>query len=119
LFKPDYTFLLEEAVKQMIIDIKGIEEYKTGQLMDGMIKYKVGDTWSDKATDGYKTLFAYYFYYYRDVKAPVRDSVSLETLKNKKAIGVNCAKFSYAEGPLSSALILGLTGTLDTLSSEQ
>jgi len=81
--------------------------------------YKVGDTWSDKATDGYKTLFAYYFYYYRDAKAPLRDSISLETLKSKKAIGVNCAKFSYAEGPLSFSLILGLTGTLDTLSAEQ
>jgi hypothetical protein len=103
----------------MIIDIKDIEDYKIGQLMDGMIKYKVGDTWSDKATDAYKTLFAYYYYYYRDAKAPLRDSISLETLKSKKAIGVNCAKFSYAEGPLSFSLILGLTGTLDTLSSEQ
>jgi hypothetical protein len=40
-------------------------------------------------------------------------------LDNRKAIGVNCAKFSYAEGPLSFSLILGLTGTLDTLSAEQ
>jgi hypothetical protein len=27
LYKPDYQFLLQEAVKQMIIDVKGIENY--------------------------------------------------------------------------------------------
>lgn len=103
----------------MIVDIIDIENYKLGTLLDGRIQYKVGDSWSDKAVDGYKTLFAYYFYYYRDCQAPGRESITLDTLSNKKAIGINCAKFSYAEGPLSFALILGLTGTLDTLSPEQ
>jgi hypothetical protein len=37
LYKPDYQFLLQEAVKQMIIDVKGIENYQTGKLMDGKI----------------------------------------------------------------------------------
>ena len=37
LYKPDYQFLLQEAVKQMIIDVKGIEDYKTGKLFDGKI----------------------------------------------------------------------------------
>lgn len=103
----------------MIIDIINIEKYETGKLMDGKIQYKVGDSWTEKASDGYKTLFAYYFYYYRDCQAPGRDSISLDTLNSRKAIGINCAKFSYAEGPLSFSLILGLTGTLDTLSAEQ
>jgi hypothetical protein len=30
LYKPDYHFLLKEAVKQMIIDVKNIDEYKLG-----------------------------------------------------------------------------------------
>jgi hypothetical protein len=37
LYKPDYQFLLQEAVKQMIIDVKGIESYQMGKLMDGKI----------------------------------------------------------------------------------
>ena len=37
LYKPDYQFLLQEAVKQMIIDVKGIENYQMGKLMDGKI----------------------------------------------------------------------------------
>jgi hypothetical protein len=64
-------------------------------------------------------LFAYYYYFHRDASNPDRESVTLDTLNKNKAIGVNCAKFSYAEGPLSFSLILGLTGTLDTLSEEQ
>ena len=102
----------------MVEDIKDIENYELGKLMNGKIKYKVGDSWSETVTDGYKTLFAYYYYYYKDYKAPGKDSISLETLVNKKAIGVNFTQFSFAEGPLTSSLILGLTGTLDTLSTE-
>ena len=37
LYKPDYQFLLQEAVKQMIIDVKEIEKYQVGKLMDGRI----------------------------------------------------------------------------------
>ena len=37
LYKPDYQFLLQEAVKQMIIDVKGVESYQMGKLMDGKI----------------------------------------------------------------------------------
>lgn len=28
--------------------------------MDGLIKYKVGDSWSASVTDSYKTMFFYY-----------------------------------------------------------
>jgi hypothetical protein len=35
-----------------------------GKLIDGKIWYNIGDTWTDKPSDGYKTLFAYYFYFH-------------------------------------------------------
>ena len=35
-------------------------------------------------------------------------------LDSKKAIGLNCACFSYAEVPLEYDIILGVTGTLET-----
>ena len=103
----------------MLRDVKGVEKSELGKLIGGKIQYKVGDTWSDAVTDGYNTLFAYYYNYHKDASNPGRESVTEDTLVNNKAIGVNCAKFSYAEGPLSYSLILGLTGTLDTLSTEQ
>ncbi len=87
-------------------------------MIKGKIKYKVDDSYTEHVTDGYKTLFAYYYYYYRDYKNPGTDSISLKDFEEKKAIGVNFTEFSYAEGPLNSCLILGLTGTLCTLSNE-
>ena len=47
----------------MITDVANIENYKLGQLMDGMIKYQVGDLWTEKVSDGYNTMFAYYYNY--------------------------------------------------------
>ena len=35
-------------------------------------------------------------------------------MKSKKAIGLNCAYYSYAEIPLEYDIILGVTGTLET-----
>jgi hypothetical protein len=32
-------------------------------IIDGKIKYKVGDSWSAKVRDNYSTMFAYYYYY--------------------------------------------------------
>ena len=37
MYKPEYQFLLKEAVKQMIIDVNEIEKYQVGKLMDGRI----------------------------------------------------------------------------------
>ena len=47
----------------MLLDVIDIQNYKLGQLMDGMIKYQVNDHWTDKVTDSYKTMFAYYYYF--------------------------------------------------------
>lgn len=45
--------------------------------------------------------------------------VTDEILQKKKAIGLDCASFSYAEVPLEYEIILGVTGTLETLSKPQ
>jgi hypothetical protein len=63
-------------------------------------------------TIGYKTLFAYY-------KLNELKQVSNSTLMEKKAIGLDCASFSYAEIPLEFEIILGVSGTLETLSETQ
>ena len=40
-------------------------------------------------------------------------------MNSKKAILLDCATFSFAEVPLEYDIILGVTGTLDTLSKPQ
>jgi hypothetical protein len=47
------------------------------------------------------------------------NSVTLSHLENAKALLIHNAELSYAEGPLSFSMIMGVTGTLDTLSEEQ
>lgn len=54
-------------------------------------------------------------YYYRHKLG----EVTSEILNSKKAIGIDCAEFSYAEVPLEYDIILGVTGTLETLSEPQ
>ena len=77
----------------------------------------MNDLWTDKVTDSYKTMFAYYYYF--ENPQPAKEKVQKEILNNRKAIGIDCGKFSYAEGPLSFCQILGVTGTLETLTIEQ
>jgi hypothetical protein len=57
-------------------------------------------------------LFAYYYRH-------KLGEVTSEVLNSKKAIGIDCAEFSYAEVPLEYDIILGVTGTLETLSEPQ
>jgi hypothetical protein len=94
-----------------------MDKYTLGEVHNGLIKYKVGDQWTDKVTDGYKTMFAYYYNF--ENPQPGKDNITDETLLSKKGILINCSTFSYAECPLSFHYILGVTGTLDTLSPEQ
>ena len=53
------------------------------------------------------------FAYYDNYK---RGNILEEDLRSQKAILLDCAEFSFAEVPLQYDIILGVTGTLDTLS---
>ena len=44
--------------------------------------------------------------------------ISEEVLKENKYLSIQCGKFSYSEIPHMFGLILGTTGTLDSLSKE-
>jgi hypothetical protein len=57
-------------------------------------------------------MFAYYF-------ENSRGQVSDTHLAKQKVIGINTAEFSYAEVPLCFSIILGVTGTLSTLSKPE
>jgi len=113
IFKPEYQFLVEEAAKKMIIDVVEFDSPTHHYVVhEGMIGYENQDQISTNAAIGYQTLFAYYF---QNKIGPITQ----EVLDSKKAIGLDCATFSYAEVPLEYEIILGVTGTLETLSAPQ
>lgn len=112
-FKDDYKFLVEEAAKKMIVDVVEYESPTHKYVIhNGLIGYENQDQISTNATIGYQTLFACY---YKNKLKEITD----EVLQSTKAIGLDCATFSYAEVPLEYDIILGVTGTLETLSAPQ
>ena len=55
-----------------MVDLLDIPKFKLGvevenmfimDIIDGSIKYKVGDSWSSRVRDSYRTMFAYYYYF--------------------------------------------------------
>jgi hypothetical protein len=80
----------------MLVDLLDVPRFKLGvevdgmfkiDIIDGSIKYKVGDSWSANVRDSYRTMFAYYYYYYNP--QPGKDNIPSETFEAYKAIGIN------------------------------
>ena len=105
--------IIDEAIKDMIVDVKQFD--KSNYIVDetrDKIGYKIGDTIDTRAKEGYQTLFAYYF-------ENSRGRISKNSLQENIGIYLNCGAFSYAEIPSEFSLILGVTGTLKTLSQTE
>ena len=107
-----WTTLLDEAIKDMLVDVREFEKHADYVIKDYKIGYKDGDQISTTATLGYKTLFTYY-------KEKAR--VSPQSFKDSIAIYIKCGNFSYAEIPSRKNFvsILGVTGTLQQLSQKE
>ncbi|CAL6025642.1 Helicase-related_protein [Hexamita inflata] len=105
----------EELLKQALINmLADIEQFKDQQYIvhEGLIGYKDQDTISTKIFYGYKTLFAYY-------KEVEKQNISNEELQKRICLYFNCGSFSYAEIPKQYTYIIGVTGTLDTVSKPE
>ena len=57
----------------MLVDLLDVPKFKLGvkveglplmDIIDGCIKYKVGDSWIPNVRDSNRTMFAYYYYFY-------------------------------------------------------
>jgi len=107
---PKWDFLIEEAVKDMVADVKNF--HHDYLVHNDKIAYKEQDGISYKIAYGYKTLFAYYHEYQEG-------TISEKSLRDYISIGINCGSFSYADIPKKFQYIMGVTGTLKTLSMPQ
>lgn len=106
-----WEFLIEEAVKDMLTDIKTYASHDY-VVMNDRIGYKEQDRIVFNMLVGYKTLFAYYHQYQQG-------KISEKSLRENISISINCGNFSFAEVPHSFKHIMGVTGTLRTLSEPE
>jgi GTP-binding protein EngB required for normal cell division len=103
-----WGFLVDNAVKAMLSDIANYESHDYIVLND-RIGYKDQDSISFAVNYGYKTLFAYF-------KEHAAGKISPERLESMIGLSIDCGSFSYAEIPTQYDCVMGVTGTLATLS---
>ncbi|CAF4908972.1 unnamed protein product, partial [Rotaria sp. Silwood1] len=105
---PKWELLIQEAIKDMLFDVNNFESHNY-VIKEDKIGYIEQDNIIYNVVYGYKTLFAYYFEH-------EKGKISKESLKDNICIRIKCGSFSYAETSLQFKYIMGVTGTLVTLS---
>ena len=95
----------------MLIDLKTFERHDYVAKED-RIGYKEQDNVVFDTSYSYKTLFAYFF-------ENEKGNISEDSLNKNISILIRLGSFSYAEVPLKFDSILGVTGTLKTLSEPE
>ncbi|ETO12035.1 hypothetical protein RFI_25340 [Reticulomyxa filosa] len=100
--------LLNEAIKDMLNDVQKFAGHGY-QVSNDKIGYKEQDSICYNIRYGYKTLFAYYHEH-------EQNKISKESLEKNKFLSFQIGSFSYAEVPKGFSCIMGVSGTLKTLS---
>ena len=95
----------------MLSDLKTYEKHDYVAKED-KIGYKEQDNVVFDTSFGYKTLFAYFF-------ENEKGNVSKDSLNKNISVLIRLGSFSYAEVPFKFNSILGVTGTLKTLSEPE
>jgi hypothetical protein len=105
-----WEFLIKEATKDMLADVNNYQHDYI--IKNDKLAYKEQDGISYDVVYGYKTMFAYY---HENQQGKISDA----SLKENISIGIKCGSFSYAEIPNCFQFIMGVTGTLHTLSKSE
>ncbi|ETN98239.1 hypothetical protein RFI_39271, partial [Reticulomyxa filosa] len=103
--------LLDEAIKDLLSDVRTFESHGY-QVSNDKIGYKEQDSIYYNVRYGYKTLFAYYHEH-------EQRKISNESFKNNISLSFRIGNFSYAEVPKTFCCIMGVSGTLNTLSAPE
>jgi hypothetical protein len=103
--------LFDESIKDILADLTKYQSHDY-LIFDDKIAYKEQDGVLTNIVYGYKTLFAYFHEY-------ELGKISLKSLEEHKSLGIYCGCFSYCELPKEFKYIIGVTGTLESLSSTQ
>lgn len=106
-----WEFLLDEAAKEMLADVKTYASHNY-LVQEDKIGYREQDGISFNIVYGYKTLFAYF-------NEKEKGKITEKSLQDHTFIKVHCGHFSYAEVPLLFDSIMGVSGTLKTLTPQE
>ena len=113
---PGFEFLVDSSIESLLKDIQAYQAPEHDYLVkDRQIMYRYQDGTSDKKHEGYKTMWAYYHEYHKNIVSQADQA----HLAEHTGIMVHCGAFSYAEmlrDKCVFAHIIGFTGTLETLS---
>ncbi|ETO08110.1 hypothetical protein RFI_29276 [Reticulomyxa filosa] len=103
--------LLDEAIKDMLNDVQVFESHGY-QVSNDKIGYKEQDGISYNIRYGYKTLFAYYHEH-------EQNKISDDSFKKNIFLSFQIGSFSYVTVPEHFYSIMGVSGTLETLSASE
>jgi len=109
---PGWEFLIEEAAKNMLADLKLVDSDNYVIVQD-RIGYKQQDAVIFDLAHGYTTAFAYL----KEIENG--STVTRASFELHCAILLSCGSFSYAEIPQQFKRVLGVTGTLESLSEPE
>lgn len=96
----------------MLFEVNEIDGHTDYKIEDNKIGYKIGDRYQFNANRGYLTQFAY-------LREFEESQVTEKAVKDNLGLQIKCGIFSYAEIPRQFDVILGVTGTLATISDTQ
>jgi len=104
----DWKDLIEEQVKEMMVDLMNFES-KQYKVKNGRIAYKILDRFETNIKFGYLTMWSYF---HEHTKGFIPQNI----FESEIGILINCHSYSYAEIPKKFDYIMGVTGSLKSLS---
>ena len=96
----------------MIFDVGDIDNHNNYIVKDNKIGYVYGDRVMYNISQGYLTSFAY-------IKEHEKKAISKTSVSESIGLRIACGSFSYSEIPLKFDTILGISGTVETISNYQ
>lgn len=102
--------VIDEIIKDILHDLKDLKHDYI--VLNDKIAYKDQDEFVTDIFMGYKTIFAYFTEF-------EKNTISKKSLEDNIYLGLRCGNFSYAEIVKDFRYIMGVTGTLKTLSEDK
>jgi len=104
---PEWEQLFVSEIRKMLFDVHRVEEFHP-TVKNDLVGYTLHDEISTEIAYGYATTFAYFYF-------NERGDISEQSLSDHVGMYIGCGSFSYAEIPHMFKLIMGVSGTLESL----
>ena len=94
----------------MIFDLKSVDSHTNYIVKENKIGYVYGDRVMFNISYGYLTSFAY-------ILEHEKKNITKKSVSESIGLRISCGNFSYSEIPLKFKAILGISGTVETISN--